>query len=186
MLKKTDRTKQLYCEALLDLCEERELAKLTIRELCERARTARQTFYNNFQDINDLISYLPINYLMTAQEDVLSTDNTRHAYEYALRHRGFFRQLHSHAGQNSFRDTFIPWLEEAFYAEYINEEMSENERLYRKLAIDIFAIGITNQFLDWCSSDFAWPLDILLRAQEEALPDFTRLPRPTGDASQAA
>ncbi len=174
MLKKTDRTKRLYCEALLDMCEEKNLSKITIRELAEATGTSRQTFYNNFCDINDLISYLPINYLKTAHMDVLSTENARRAYQYAFDHRGFFRQLPAHAGQNNFRETFITWLEEAYYAKLIREDMPENEKLYRKLGIDIFVIGITNQFLDWCSADFAWPLDILLKAQEEALPDFAK------------
>lgn len=174
MLKKTDQTKRQYCEALLGICERKRLSKITIRELAEATDTTRQTFYNNFRDINDLISYLPINYLKTAQMDVLSTENARRAYEYAYEHRGFFGQLPAHAGQNSFRETFITWLENAYYAKLIGDEMDDDERLYRKLSIDIFAIGITNQFLDWCSAGFSWPLDTLLKAQEAALPEFAK------------
>lgn len=174
MLKKTDRTKRLYCDALLSLCEEKELSRITIGDLAEVTGTSRQTFYNNFRDINDLISYIPINYLKTAEIDTLSTENARRAYQYAFDHRGFFAQLPDHVGQNNFRDTFIPWLADAFYNIHITSDLDGDERLYRKFCLDIFVIGITNQFLDWCSSNFSWPLDILLRAQEEALPDFAK------------
>lgn len=174
MLKKTDRTKQLYCEALMRICEERPLSKVTVRSLVEETGTARQTFYNNFRDINDLISYLPINYLKTSGRRVLSMGNARYAYEYAYEHRGFFRQLASHTGQNNFRDTFVEWLEGEYAALFVTDDLPEDEKLRRTLAIDFFAIGITNQFLERCANGFIWPIDILLQVQDAALPDFIR------------
>jgi hypothetical protein len=174
-IKKTDRTKHLYCEALLALCEDKQLSKITVSELARKTGTVRQTFYNNFYDINDLVSYIPINFLESTDENYLSPESARRVYEFALDHQGFFRQLPAHSGQNSFRETFITWLKEAYYAKHINEEMDDDEKLRRKLGIDFFAIAITNQFLDWCSTGFAWPLDILLKVQEAALPDFARL-----------
>ena len=153
-----------------------------------RNGTVRQTFYNNFRDINDLISYIPINYLKTTQADVLTTENACRAYEYALEHRAFFGQLPTHSGQNNFRETFIAWLEQAYYDALIPQDMSENEKLTRKLRIDFFSIAITNQFLDWCSSGFAWPIDVLAKAQEAALPDFARdaLASPKSEAAEPA
>lgn len=174
MLKKANRTKQLYCEALLKLSEEKPLAKITVRNLIEETETARQTFYNNFRDINDLISYLPINYLKTSGWQVLTKENARHAYEYAYEHRSFFGQLAFHTGQNNFRDTFVDWLENAYYEQYLSDDLTDNEKLHRMLAINLFAIGITNQFLEWCATGFTWPIDLLLQVQDEALPSFIK------------
>lgn len=173
-LKKVERTKQMYCGALLELCNSKPLRKITVSDLARETGTVRQTFYNNFRDINDLISYIPINYLKTTQADVLATENACRAYEYALEHRAFFGQLPTHSGQNNFRETFIAWLEQAYYDVLIPQDMSENEKLARKLRIDFFSIAVTNQFLDWCSSGFAWPIDVLAKAQEAALPDFAK------------
>ena len=154
-LRKTERTKKMYCEALLELCNSKQLAKITVGDLARETGTVRQTFYNNFRDINDLISYIPINYLKTTQADVLTTENACRAYEYALEHRAFFEQLPTHSGQNNFRET---------------------------------SIAITNQFLDWCSNGFAWPISVLTKAQEAALPDFAKeaLAQPESEAARQA
>lgn len=187
-LRKTERTKKMYCEALLELCNSKQLAKITVGDLARETGTVRQTFYNNFRDINDLISYIPINYLKTTQADVLTTENACREYEYALEHRAFFEQLPTHSGQNNFRETFIAWLEQTYYEALIPQNMDENEKLLRKLQIDFFSIAITNQFLDWCSNGFAWPISVLTKAQEAALPDFAKeaLAQPESEAARQA
>ena len=53
-------SKELYCEALLRMCETQRLGKITVTSLIKETGTARQTFYNNFRDINDLVSFIPI------------------------------------------------------------------------------------------------------------------------------
>ena len=58
-------TKKLYCDALLSLCESRKLSDVTVTALVAQAGTARQTFYNHFNDVNDLIGYLTTNILET-------------------------------------------------------------------------------------------------------------------------
>ena len=58
-----DLKKKLYCDAFLQLCETRDLSSITVTNVIEAAGTARQTFYNHFSDINELIGYIPINSL---------------------------------------------------------------------------------------------------------------------------
>lgn len=166
--------KRLYCHTLLELAEEKELAKISVTVLTERAGTARQTFYNHFQDISDLISYLPINYLSEASAAVYDVDGVRAAYTYAQAHKGFFRQLPFHEGKNNFQESFVNWMRESYRAQYVRADMPDGQRLRRELTIDFFAIGITGIFLEWCKADLSWPVEVLIDVQEAMVPEFIR------------
>ena len=50
--------KALLANGLLELCEEIPLESITIRHLLDKTGVSRQTFYNHFQDKNDLIQYI--------------------------------------------------------------------------------------------------------------------------------
>lgn len=173
-----DYPKQLFCDALMQLCEEMPLGKITVTKVVQRAGTARQTFYNHFKDLNDLVSYLPINYLSSRSTKPHDEDAVKRAYLFAVEHKPFFCQLPYHAGQNNFRETFIAWIEEGHYQRYISNEMPPEERMRRMLAIDLYASGVTDLFLEWCKANLSWPLDIVLQVTMEAAPAFV-----TGGAS---
>jgi AcrR family transcriptional regulator len=166
--------KRLYCNALLELCEVKPLEKITVSDIVASASTARQTFYGHFHDINDLISYLPINYLLSASTQAHDVQGVRQAYAYALEHKEFFRQLPRHEGQNNFRESFILQIEKVCYEQYISADISSEERMRRMLAIDLYVIGVTGLFLEWCKVDLSWPLELLIEVQEEAVPSFIR------------
>lgn len=164
--------KQLFCETLMRLSEETPLEKITVTSIIKEAGTARQTFYNHFRDINDLVSYLPINHLSTHISEIYDMGGVAAAYRYAIEHKSFFRQLPYHSGQNNFRESFIVWLEDSYYERYISNEMPPEERMRRMLAIDLYVSGVTDLFLEWCKSDLSWPLEIMLQVTEEAAPAF--------------
>lgn len=166
--------KRVFCQALMDLCEEMPLDKITASLVIQEAGTSRQTFYNHFHDINDLIAFLPINFLSRHSKEVFDTGGVKCAYRYAARHPAFFRQLPLHSGQNNFRESFILWLENAYYEEYIGEAMDESEKMRRMFAIDLYVSGVTDLFLEWCRADFSWNLDDLVQVQEEAAPPFVK------------
>lgn len=45
----------IIMDALLDLCAERPLARVTVKQILQRSGVSRQTFYNHFLDKNDLV-----------------------------------------------------------------------------------------------------------------------------------
>ena len=170
-----DYVQHIYCEALLALSEKMPLEKITVSAIVKQANTARQTFYNHFRNINELIAYLSINYLRSlAPEDLYDFDAVREAYSYASGHRAFFRQLPSHAGQNDFRESFILWLEESYYLLYISNDMPYDTRMYRMVAINTYVCGVTDVSPEWCKADFSWPLDMLVATQKNCAPSFIR------------
>lgn len=167
-------TKKLYCDALLSLCESRKLSDVTVTALVAQAGTARQTFYNHFNDVNDLIGYLTTNILETYVRPAYFAETVFEAYSFAVEHKGFFCQLPFHEGQNNFRETFISFMRELLREEFIDEDMAEAETLYRIIAIDQAIIGVTDTFLEWCRNRMQWPIEMLVRVQYDSTPGFIR------------
>ncbi|QBO36195.1 TetR/AcrR family transcriptional regulator [Periweissella cryptocerci] len=52
---KTQQTRELLLNTLLDLVAEKDFEKITIRDITEKAQVNRGTFYRHFQDKMDLI-----------------------------------------------------------------------------------------------------------------------------------
>ena len=98
--------------ALMELCADRPLPEITASDVIARADVARQTFYNHFSDIDDLICYTATRALYSSKQPIYSKDNLRVTYEYAREHKPFFTQLKLHTGPNSFRVAGLRWLEE--------------------------------------------------------------------------
>ena len=169
-----DLMKRHYAETLLAMCEEQPLSSITVTALVKRAGTAKQTFYNHFRDLNDLVNYIPQEFIILAGFTAFSPNAIRKTYRFAARHKGFFKALASHAGQNNFRDEFIAFAEEAAYKAFLPEGLSEQERLERKLAIDLYTIGVVDHGLKWCDAGLEWPPDMLARVHAESAPAFMR------------
>ena len=51
----TYRSKTMFIKALFELMAKKPYTKITIKELCQRANLARQTFYHNFNTMDDII-----------------------------------------------------------------------------------------------------------------------------------
>lgn len=167
-------TKKLYCDTLLRLCETQPLNRITVTAVIKETHTARQTFYNNFRDMNDLVSYIPISHLVQSGLPINTVENIRHAFAFAQHHKGFFRQLPDHAGQNNFRDTILEWLQQASYEQHLSPSLSPDEKLLLKLKIDVYLCGIVDVFLQWCRCDLQWSFEVVLDAIWQCAPDFLR------------
>ena len=51
---RVEKTRQSIINAFIELRSHRELERITIKELCERARINKSTFYSHYQDIYHL------------------------------------------------------------------------------------------------------------------------------------
>ena len=171
---KNDLMKRHLCETFMDLCEENDISKISVTKLVESAHVARATFYNNFHDISDLINYIGVRYFVNESTPLFEPANVRRTFLFASQHKGFYSQLPRHMGQNNFRETFTAWNEKLLSRIFIPVNLSEEERLYRKLCIDMHCIGTVGLFLNWCSSGMQTPVDALVRAIADTTPDFMR------------
>ena len=160
----------------MGLCEARRLADITVGDLVKAAGTARQTFYNHFSDINDLVCYAASFPLFGEGYACGDLSVARRACEQAIEHKAFFSQLAQHDGQNSFRATYNDWLKRKYYATFIDERMDASEKHRRRMAIDIWVVGSTEALLDWFASGMEAPLDCFMDALHDTLPAFMRDP----------
>lgn len=49
--------KKMIVDNFLELCERKDLSKITVKDIQEKTGLSRQTFYNHFKDKDDLIQY---------------------------------------------------------------------------------------------------------------------------------
>ena len=57
------KTKAAFADSLVALSKDRQLNKISVKEICEKAELSRNAFYFHYKDINDLISDIENNVL---------------------------------------------------------------------------------------------------------------------------
>lgn len=67
------RTKQNLSQALFDLILEKPYERISVKDILDRANVGRSTFYNHFQDKDDLL-------LSNVPENVLELDMQAHSF----------------------------------------------------------------------------------------------------------
>lgn len=168
-----DYIKQAYCEAMLDLCEEKDINKITVNDVVERVGTARQTFYNRFHDINDLICHVHIQY---TEDSYAREPDPRVAlcnvFLFALEHKAFYRQLPFHSAQNCFRDTFLQWCIDSS-SKLVNLDRSDDDYSRKQTAIYLYSAGVAELFLEWCRGGMTSPYELVVDAIMEAEVPFS-------------
>ena len=151
-------------EVLMDLCETHALNDITVAQFIEAAGIARQTFYNHFSDMNDLVAYAASYIVVDSDDPLCSPASALNSYEDALRHRGFYSQLHTLTGQNNYRDAMKRYLCETNYRLFLTDDLSPEERAYRKACIDIHYPATVDTFLNWAATGMETPVEIMVEA----------------------
>ena len=64
------RTKRDLANALEELLEEKSFDEISIKEITDKALISKNTFYNNFEDKNDLLTFLFARYEAYLIKDV--------------------------------------------------------------------------------------------------------------------
>lgn len=167
-----DLMKQHLCDVLYDMCETRRLAKITVTDVAREAGVSRQTLYNHFIDLDDLICYAASRPLYSGAHGFTSLQNAERAYELSLQHKGFFTQLATHASRNNYRASYIKWVERLYGELTIRDDMPEDEREFRRSSITAYASGSIDLYFAWTASGMKVPVSTVARALEEISPAF--------------
>lgn len=143
--------------------------------------TARQTFYNHFRDINELISYVYMYNFEENYEKWFTVEGNREIFAEMKENKCFYGQLPSHKGQNNFRETHLRWLQRSYYRDGLDHlEKGTDEYYERKALIDGFLYGIVGLMFDWFEDGMEWPADAIINFIFENRPDFI-IPEPGPD-----
>ena len=144
--------KQIIADAIIELTEEKPLAKITVSNIIERAGTGRQTFYNHFKDKNDLIYWIFCRTLIGERELISKADYfsyLENLYNEAQKYRNFLKQACALDGQNSLSEA-IYTRTYRYYKSYIVKNYG-NEVLTDELeyALQFNAYGASNTYILW-------------------------------------
>ena len=98
----------LIMDGLLRLCERRPLKAVTVKDILEETGVSRQTFYNYFQDKNDLIQRVYLRRIIpdfqTPDKNLDFSRSNLAVTRDVLAHRDFLRQACMLEGQNCLRE----------------------------------------------------------------------------------
>lgn len=164
--------KQHLCDVLYDMCDTRRFADITVTDVVRAAEVSRQTFYNHFIDLDDLICYAASRPLYSGIHSFTSPQNAEDAYRLSLQHRGFFTQLAKHESRNSYRASYIKWVERYYGELTVHDGMPQDEREFRRLSITAYASASIDLYFAWAASGMSAPLSTAIRALKEITPAF--------------
>ena len=122
--KKTDRrtlkTRKAICDAFAELLSEKELHKITVQEIADKADVNRVTFYKHYLDVYDLYDKIEEDVLVELGLLILQLDELR-AEEffscligYIKDNESIFGMMFSHNGTNNLREKFSRLMEGLF------------------------------------------------------------------------
>lgn len=170
MAKDARQTKGRFVDALFALSESKDINKITVQDVLDATGAAKQTFYNHFKDINDLIFYAANAHFEDDYSRFYTEEGCIEIFEYSRRHKAFFSQLPRHTGQNCFRETHLAWLKSIYYAEAFHGTPCEMS--LQKHQLDAYLYGIVDLFMDWCASDMTWPPEAIAKVIFDSKPPF--------------
>lgn len=168
------KTKKALREGLAELILEKELHKITVRELTDRVDVHRATFYAHYKDIYDLYEQLE-NVVVDGLSAVI-IDNQANSYkglfkaivEYVHNNSKSYHMLLNKNGSHSFRDRISDSLEKRYIEDWLEEtnqsSVTEEWRFFTRYHIQ-GCLAIVSR---WAENDYIYPkdklIDIIVRA----------------------
>lgn len=162
-------------ETLMGMCEEgARLSSLTVSDVVAQADIARQTFYNNFDDLNDLVFYTGSLPLILETAPFADKEATLRVHERCVRHKAFFSQLPEQTGPGSYRERTAAWLRKTYRERFVKPTLPAEERAYREACIDVYVFGSNATFLEWCAGGLVTPVEAIVDALYDMTPAFAK------------
>jgi len=112
----SDRTKNLFASALLELSNKKPLADISVSDIIACCDMSRNTFYYHFKDKQELIFWIYSNFHDSRIN--LSGNQQKNSMElmkYMQKYSSFFKQAFAENGQNCFKSEFI----KSMYKDYL-------------------------------------------------------------------
>jgi hypothetical protein len=165
--KKTDRrtlkTKKALQEALSELLTEKQLQKITVQEIADKADVNRVTFYKHYLDVYDLYEQIEADVLielgiMTLSLTELSADDFfSHLISVIAENRTIYRMIFSPNSTGQLRSKFSKMIEGLFlqiHSEKIGKNINDKELEY----INCYrAHGCISVISKWVLDDYSEP-----------------------------
>ena len=171
--RRTRRTQKALRESLAALMLEKELGRISVRELADAADVHRATFYAHYKDIYDLYEQLENAVLEEFSELIRQTPSSYEKLfeaivDYVQDHTKICRMLLRPHAPGHFHDRFSRLLEESYLTDWLAEtgetEITEEWRFFAHYHIQ-GCLAIVNR---WADRHYVDPkgriMDLFLRA----------------------
>ncbi len=98
--KRTIKTERAIREAFAALLRKKELSRITVNEICDKAQISRNTFYSHYADKYLLIEQMTADFIQELMKQTIE-NNTAHGYEMSVRTTAqlYFDYLSAHRDQ---------------------------------------------------------------------------------------
>ena len=186
---RTRISKLLFKNALMDLLKEKgSVAKISVRELCDRAELNRSTFYAHYNEPKDLLYEIETELLNATEEHLkkIGEENDAGAHKYILSFLQYIRQ-----NDKQFRTLLIDTADPDFRSRFMQQSIIQfvnNLRieLPKELEQYIFSYilnGSTGIIIQWIRSDYAVNeneiVNLLFSINQSALVNLNLTPKLT-------
>lgn len=186
---RTRLSKLLFKNALMDLLKEKgSVAKISVRELCDRAELNRSTFYAHYNEPKDLLYEIETELLNATEEHLkkIGEENDAGAHKYILSFLQYIRQ-----NDKQFRTLLIDTADPDFRSRFMQQSIIQfvnNLRieLPKELEQYIFSYilnGSTGIIIQWIRSDYAVNeneiVNLLFSINQSALVNLNLTPKLT-------
>ena len=168
--RQVQRTCSWILEAVLILMDEKPYDKITVTDIITKAGIARQTFYRNYKDKDEVV----LRYFSNIFDSEFLTVENTHGKDkndniiltinimYMEKHRANLKKLLSIAGiENLFTDSFNKW-QNLLINQRRNKLNKEAQVIYR-YKIHYQITGILIVIMDWFKNDMSLPIDTLVK-----------------------
>ncbi len=186
--------KGTFAWALIELCERKELAKITVKDLEEKTGFSRPTFYNHFKDRDDLVQFCYKTRILPQYEVEEDADTAEYGqsdisaeniYEWMVeelksmrKYRKFMKMACSMSGPNSL---WVYMISESRREDLEWHKMMRDGRLTKEIleASDYHSAAGAYMIIEWVLADMPIPeeelADKIIRNRVMDLPDALRI-----------
>lgn len=186
---RTRLSKLLFKNALMDLLKEKgSVAKISVRELCDRAELNRSTFYAHYNEPKDLLYEIETELLDATEEHLkkIGEENDAGAHKYLLSFLRYikandklFRTLLIDAADPDFRSRFM----QQSIIQFVNNLRIELPKELEQYIFSFILNGSTGIIIQWMRSDYAIDenelVNLLFSINQSALVNLNLTPKLT-------
>lgn len=160
-------TKLLLKESLIDLLYEKDINKITIKEVCEKADLNRSTFYAHYSDIYALLNSIKEEYMENILNEVPEmkleySDSSiviNNILNYILENKKLSQLLIGEKGEVAFQKRLMGIVYEDLQDMLVGiQGMNEVKSKFISSYIITGSIGVLQ---DWIQNDFKQPMEVV-------------------------
>lgn len=160
MFSEKKKMKDLLCEGLFLLMQEKPFEKITIKQICDRTGVIRGTFYNHFMDKYEALEYLVDSMLCEDMDDADPKSSFKNMFNTIYLNQDFFKSCFKITGQNGFEELLQNIFESIFDDVFSMLDLSELDSLFtRQFLVEYYSNNAIYFFRKWVKENFRTSCD---------------------------